>query len=50
MLKMFNKIKFQKIDIYSFFLIFLIFGIDRLSKIYVIKLIESNQGKEIFVI
>jgi len=47
--KMFkNKIKIQKIDIYSFTLILLIFVLDRLSKIYVIELIQS-QGREIFL-
>ena len=49
MYKMFkNKIKIQKIDIYSFTLILLIFVLDRLSKIYVIELIQS-QGREIFL-
>ena len=43
-----NKIKIQKIDIYSFALILLIFVLDRLSKIYVIELIRS-QEKEIFL-
>ena len=43
-----NKIKIQKIDIYSFALILLIFALDRLSKIYVIELIRS-QEKEIFL-
>ena len=47
--KMFqNKIKIQKIDIYSFALILLIFALDRLSKIYVIELIKS-QEREIFL-
>jgi len=47
--KMFeNKIKIRKIDIYSFALILLIFVLDRLSKIYVIELIRS-QEKEIFL-
>ena len=45
---LFNKIELKKFDIYSFFLILLTFGIDRLSKIYVINLIESNQ-KELMV-
>ena len=45
---LFNKIELKKFDIYSFFLILLTFGIDRLSKIYVINLIESNQ-KELIV-
>jgi len=44
----FNKIKLQKIDIYSFFLILFTFILDRLSKAHVIKLIESND-KELFV-
>ena len=44
----FNKIKFQKIDIYSFLLILSVFVLDRLSKAYVIRLIESNE-KELFV-
>ena len=44
----FNKIKFKKIDIYSYFLIHSVFVLDRLSKAYVIKLIESNE-KELFV-
>ena len=49
MLKMFqNKIKIQKTDLYSFALILVIFVIDRLSKVYVIELIQSNEG-EIFV-
>ena len=43
-----TKIKIQKIDIYSFTLILLIFVLDRLSKIYVIELIQS-QGREIFL-
>ncbi len=43
-----NKIKIRKIDIYSFALILLIFVLDRLSKIYVIELIRS-QEKEIFL-
>ena len=43
-----NKIKIQKIDIYSFALILLIFALDRLSKIYVIELIKS-QEREIFL-
>ena len=49
MFKMFkDKIKLQKIDLYSFVIILIIFGIDRLSKTYVIKLIQS-QEREIFV-
>ena len=48
MLKMFqNKIKIQKIDIYSFALISVIFALDRFSKIYVIELIQSEG--EIFL-
>ena len=43
-----NKIKIQKIDIYSFIIISLIFASDRFSKIYAIKLIES-KGREIFL-
>ncbi len=43
-----NKIKIRKIDIYSFALILLIFVLDRLSKIYVIELIKS-QEREIFL-
>tara|TARA_B100001123_G_C15324702_1_gene1029135 strand:- start:494 stop:988 length:495 start_codon:yes stop_codon:yes gene_type:complete len=45
---LFSKIKLQKIDIYSFVLTLLIFSIDRLSKAYVIQLIETKE-KEIFV-
>ena len=49
MLEMFqNKIKIQKIDIYSFVLILIIFLLDRLSKIYVIKLIQTKES-EIFL-
>ena len=44
----FNKIKFQKIDLYSFLLILAVFVSDQLSKAYVIKLIASNE-KELFV-
>ena len=43
-----NKIKIKKFDIYSFIIISLAFGLDRLSKIYVISLIEKNQS-ELFV-
>ena len=43
-----NKIKIQKFDIYSFVIILITFVSDRLSKIYAIKLIES-QGREIFL-
>ena len=49
MFKMFrDKIKLQKIDLYSFVIILITFGIDRLSKTYVIELIQS-QEREIFV-
>ena len=49
MFKMFrDKIKLQKIDLYSFVIILIIFGIDRLSKTYVIELIQS-QEREIFL-
>ena len=49
MLKMFrDKIKLQKIDLYSFVIILITFGIDRLSKTYVIELIQS-QEREIFL-
>ena len=43
-----DKIKLQKIDLYSFFIIIITFAIDRLSKVYVIKLIQSQDG-EIFI-
>ena len=43
-----DKIKLQKIDLYSFVIILITFGIDRLSKTYVIELIQS-QEREIFV-
>jgi len=43
-----NRIKIKKIDIYSFVLTLIIFAIDRLSKIYVIKLIQSEE-REIFL-
>ena len=43
-----DKIKLQKIDLYSFVIILIIFGIDRLSKTYVIELIQS-QEREIFL-
>ena len=39
-----NKIKIQKIDIYSFILILVIFALDRVSKTYVIKLIETPKS------
>ena len=49
MFKMFrDKIKLQKIDLYSFVIILITFGIDRLSKTYVIELIQS-QEREIFL-
>ncbi len=43
-----NKIKIQKIDIYSFVFILVIFALDRFSKIYVIDLIQSKE-REIFL-
>ena len=43
-----DKIKLKKIDIYSLILILIIFAADRLSKMYVIKLIQS-QEKEFFI-
>ena len=43
-----DKIKLKKIDIYSFVLILIIFSADRLSKMYVIKLIQT-QEKEFFI-
>ena len=45
---LFDKIKLKKIDIYSFFIVLLVFLMDRFSKIYAIELIKSNE-KEIFV-
>ena len=49
MLKMLqNKIKIQKIDIYSFVMISVIFVLDRLSKIYVVDLIQ-HKGGEVFL-
>ena len=39
-----NKIKVKKFDIISLFLILIFFGIDRISKISVIKKIQSEQG------
>ena len=49
MFKMFkNKIKIEKIDIFSFFLILIFFGIDRFSKTYVIKMIQSAE-RDIFL-
>ena len=43
-----SKIKIKKIDIYSFVLILTTFVIDRLSKIYVIELIQSEE-REVFL-
>ena len=43
-----NKIKVKKFDILSFIIIILAFCLDRLSKTYVISLIEKNQS-EIFI-
>ena len=43
-----NKIKVNKFDIVSFIIIILTFGLDRLSKVYVINLIEKNQS-ELFI-
>ncbi len=43
-----NKIKVKKFDIYSFIIIVIAFGLDRLSKVYVINLIENNQS-EVFI-
>ena len=49
MSKMFeNKIKVKKFDILSFIIIILAFCLDRLSKTYVISLIEKNQS-ELFI-
>ncbi len=49
MSKMFqNKVKIKKIDIYSFVIILAVFTLDRFSKIFVIDLVQSNQG-EIFI-
>ncbi len=49
MFKMFqNKIKIKKIDIYSLCLIIIIFIIDRFSKNYAIKIIQSEE-KDIFL-
>ena len=39
-----NKIKINKIDIFSILLISLLFGLDRFTKIKSIKLIESAKG------
>ncbi|MBH91149.1 MAG: signal peptidase II [Candidatus Marinimicrobia bacterium] len=43
-----NKINIKKIDIYSFIIILIVFLLDRVSKIYVINLIQENQS-EIFI-
>ena len=43
-----NKVKIKKIDIYSFVIILAVFTLDRFSKIFVIGLVQSNQG-EIFI-
>ena len=43
-----NKIKVKKFDIFSFIIIILAFCLDRLSKTYVISLIEKNQS-ELFI-
>ena len=43
-----NKIKIQKIDVYSLVLILFIFGIDRISKIYIIQTIQL-KGSDIFL-
>ena len=43
-----NKIKVKKFDIFSLIIIILTFGLDRLSKVYVINLIEKNQS-ELFI-
>ena len=43
-----NKIKVKKFDIFSLIIIILTFGLDRLSKVYVINLIEKSQS-ELFI-
>ena len=43
-----NKIKVKKFDIYSFIIIIIAFVLDRLSKVYVISLIEKSQS-ELFI-
>mgnify|MGYP001355875488 CR=1 FL=1 len=43
-----DKIKLQKTDLYSFIIALVIFATDRLSKIYVIELIQSQDG-EVFL-
>ena len=40
-----NNIKVKKFDIFSFIIIILTFGLDRLSKVYAINLIEKNQSE-----
>ena len=40
-----NNIKVKKFDIFSFIIIILTFSLDRLSKVYVINLIEKNQSE-----
>ena len=43
-----DKIKLKKIDLISFLIVLVIYGIDRYSKVYVIDLIQSTE-KEIFL-
>ncbi len=43
-----NKIKIKKIDIYSFAIIAVVFILDRLSKMYVVELIQQKGG-EVFL-
>ena len=43
-----NKIKVKKFDIFSIIIIILTFGLDRLSKVYAINLIEKSQS-ELFI-
>ena len=43
-----DKLKLKKIDLFSFLIVLVIFGIDRYSKVYVIDLIQSTE-KEIFL-
>ena len=40
-----NNIKVKKFDIFSFIIIILTFSLDRLSKVYVINLIEKSQSE-----
>ena len=40
-----NKIKVKKFDIFSFIIVILAFCLDRLSKTFVISLIEKNQSE-----